>query len=202
MELGFGNGGWVRVADAGMPGPLYVRLLPDERGRLRIRELYLEAEDGPIRGEHLRGLPLHVLEAICNEDRSDVLNRLEVPGPDLSRAASYHATSWGRKVEHWVADSWWAQVAGSGVPQAPRARKRPRRTPPLPPQPLKAPDEGLTDAFLRTVAASYADAVRRGLAPAPTLAEEARVSHRTVHRWVYEARKRGIMPPGKQGRVG
>jgi hypothetical protein len=60
----------------------------------------------------------------------------------------------------------------------------------------------MTDDFLHTVARAYAIAALKGLPPAPAIAEQAGVSRRAVHKWVYTARKRGIMPPGTRGRVG
>ena len=36
----------------------------------------------------------------------------------------------------------------------------------------------------------------------PAIAEGAGVTARAVHKWIYTARKRGIMPPGTRGRVG
>ena len=68
--------------------------------------------------------------------------------------------------------------------------------------PLRAPAGGrLTDEFLRDVHRAYTAAVARGEWPAPALAEQAGVSLHAVRKWVYTARRRGIMPPGRQGVV-
>jgi hypothetical protein len=68
--------------------------------------------------------------------------------------------------------------------------------------PLDRPDR-LDDAFLHHVADAYVDAIRRGAAsPAVMLARQATVPVRTVHRWIYLARKAGHLPPGSQGRIG
>jgi hypothetical protein len=81
-----------------------------------------------------------------------------------------------------------------------RPPERPAEAPYVPP--LERPDR-LDDAFLRHVADAYADAIRRGAkSPAAALAAQAIVPVRTVHRWVYLARKAGHLPPGSQGRIG
>lgn len=67
---------------------------------------------------------------------------------------------------------------------------------------IKAPEGRLTDDFLRDVADVYRWATDAQQAPAPAIAELADVPVRTVHRWVYEARKRGILPPARTGRAG
>jgi hypothetical protein len=68
--------------------------------------------------------------------------------------------------------------------------------------PLDHP-ERIDDAFLRHVADAYADAIRRGAkSPAAAIAGESSLSVRTVHRWIYLARKAGHLPPGSQGRIG
>ena len=67
---------------------------------------------------------------------------------------------------------------------------------------LERPDR-IDDAFLRHVADAYADAIRRGArSPAAAIAAESTLPVRTVHRWIYLARKAGHLPPGSQGRVG
>jgi hypothetical protein len=60
----------------------------------------------------------------------------------------------------------------------------------------------MTGDFPHTVARTYALAALKGLPPAPAIAEQAGVSPRAVHKWVYTARKRGIMPPARAGGSG
>lgn len=67
---------------------------------------------------------------------------------------------------------------------------------------IQPPDGRLTDDFLRDVADAYRWLTDAKLAPAPAIAEMAGVPVRTVHRWVYEARKRQILPPARTGRAG
>ncbi len=67
---------------------------------------------------------------------------------------------------------------------------------------IKPPEGRLTDDFLKDVADVYRWATDVKQPPGPAIAELADVPVRTVHRWVYEARKRGILPPARSGRAG
>jgi len=221
MLASYGNGGWVCIDDEDLPGPLYLRFSKDDTGRWRTRELYLEGRWRHLVGADFRELALADLEAVILDGEEHLAGRAETPGPDLSRLAAHLATTWGpgaysgdhckgcgaptnrrgRALRDWVALSWFAQYPNSGVPQ----RKMPKGPkPPVEEQvpPIEAPRDGLTDDFLHHVAAAYRAAVRRRLRPGPELARQARVSVRTVHRWIYTARRRKIMPPGQRGRVG
>jgi hypothetical protein len=68
------------------------------------------------------------------------------------------------------------------------------------------PVDGLTDAFLADVARAYASAVARGERPNAAIRDqlggEEKVPLKTVQRWVYTARQRGIMPRGTKGAPG
>jgi hypothetical protein len=67
---------------------------------------------------------------------------------------------------------------------------------------LKRPGQRrLDDGFYRQVANAYADAVRHGLPPAKTLAEDADTPPGTVNRWIATARRRGYLSPAKPGKV-
>lgn len=67
---------------------------------------------------------------------------------------------------------------------------------------ITAPQGRITDAFLEDVAQAYRWHVGAKNAPAPAIAESSGIPVRTVHRWIYEARKRGILPPARTGRAG
>jgi hypothetical protein len=59
------------------------------------------------------------------------------------------------------------------------------------------------DDFYGVVAATYHRAVLRRLAPAQTIAEANDVPVTTVHRWIREARRRGLLPPARaRGQAG
>lgn len=67
---------------------------------------------------------------------------------------------------------------------------------------IKPPQGRLTDDFLRDVAEAYQWFAEAKQPPAPGIADIAEVPVRTVHRWIYEARKRGFLPPARTGRAG
>lgn len=54
----------------------------------------------------------------------------------------------------------------------------------------------IDDTFLADIARQYRDHVDAGRMPAPAIAEAEGTNVRNVHRWVYVARKRGLLPPG------
>jgi hypothetical protein len=64
------------------------------------------------------------------------------------------------------------------------------------------PTEGLTDDFLQALAKAYRAAVARGERPNVAIQEQTGYPLKTVQRWVYTARQRGIMPKGSKGKVG
>lgn len=222
MRVTYGNGGWIRVQDEGIPGWLYLKLDRDELGRWTTRDLYLDCSR-PLTADVLRRLPLARVEAIAAQgEGADRLDRsTRRPGPQLDLMAQAFATRHighrpncdkcgglvdprqGRPLD-WLETSWWAQVDDVKVrrPTPPRQGldQEPEEAAPAPP--LVAPTEGLTERFLGTVRAAYDRAVRDGMAPAPTLAGQAGVPVRTVHRWVYLARQRGIMPAAAPGKAG
>lgn len=70
------------------------------------------------------------------------------------------------------------------------------------PPTITLPDGRITDEFLRSVAAGYRWFAARGEAPSPGIAGLSGAPVRTVHRWVAEARKRGMLPPARTGRAG
>ena len=74
---------------------------------------------------------------------------------------------------------------------------------PLAPLPaLKRPTgRRLDDAGYGTVAEFYREASARGLKPRAAIAEAAGASPDVAGRWIYEARKRGFLPPTRPGRV-
>lgn len=206
MRIRFGNGGWVRVDDENLPGPLYLRYKL-AGNRPVLVEMYLDAggteiHPGITRDLDLRAYTAQVFMATTQYYPEWLARSVQIPGPDLSRLASYFGSSFGRRANHWVADSFRAQYEDSDVPQAPRAGERGTPTTPKAPVPVRPPENGLSDDFLSLVADNYAWAVGTGQSPAPMIAAQAQCSVRTVHAWVRKARDRGIMPPTSQGRRG
>lgn len=218
MRASFGNGGWVALDGLGLSGPLYVRVKPEPSGRLRIKEFYLDAsanEESPITGSDLRELPLARIEAFINTYADAVLKGMHYPAPDLSTFASYYKTSfmnYERQIEErdWVVISFANQAPSDALERLPKFRRVRRKT-----REWKdireadndfrlssGPVDGLTDEFLQDVARAYAAAVARGERPNVAIAEQTSYPLKSVQRWVYTARQRGIMPRGSKGRPG
>jgi 8-oxo-dGTP pyrophosphatase MutT (NUDIX family) len=197
VQVSYGNGGWVRVDHSYMPGPLYLRLVADDEGQWHTRELYLEGEDRHVEAADLRRLPLAALETVILADGGSniVASKARIPGPDLATLASYFGTTFGSVAEHhWIAQSLRAQLPEGEALRVTRVQDpRPVARPDVPP--LAPPEEGLTDDFLTHVAAAYVAAVKKGQNQAPELARQAGRPARTVHRWIYIARQRGLLPP-------
>jgi hypothetical protein len=223
MRASYGLSGWCRIDDdLDLPGPLYVRLR-NVGGNVQVSEIYVDGRGEAIKPAAIRNLPLRQIEEWIAGDYPR--GRLNVPGPDLSRLASSHATIWGRgtyagrhcdecggpvkrskphppygeqALTDWVALSWYAQYPGSGIPQSSSKGPKPGTPVPQPDLPRLDPPAGtriLSDDYLLAVKDAYAAAVANGLPPAKTLAPMAGVDVRTIHRWVSIARSRGLMDP-------
>ena len=203
MLISLGNGGWVRVDSEALPGPLYLRLVRDDAGHWHTREVYLEGEGRHIEAADLRNIPLRALETeiLANGGQQWMSAHAEILAPDLATLARYYATTFGRRgSDNWVAQSFIAQTPDGAALRPPQADSpEPVRHSPVPP--LAAPGmEGLTDEFLAHVAGAYRAAVASRKQPGPELARQAGVPVRTVHRWVYIARQRGIIAPAARKR--
>lgn len=209
-ELAYGKGGWVRYRDRRIP-LAYVRFAEFD-GRLRPTEVYVPAADGsPMDPRALRQLPLGDIEAAANDpdDGASLRAQLNMPAPDLRRASASYALGFGsqkKKPQDWVEAMIMAQDPRWDVPQAPS----PAPLPPLRTYEIDMPSLRLTaeagrdhgDDFYRDVARLYGLLTRLGQAPAPLLAEANNVAVSTAHRWVKEARRRGLLPAGRPGKAG
>ena len=218
LALSISLGGWLYVHGAGVPG-LHVRTLPDEAGRLRIVELFLDPGQ-PITAEALRGLPLAEVEAIANAhpNRSAVLDTLDEGIGDRLGILASRIGSVPGSADDWVAASYREAVEGTGPSKA----KRPRA-----PRGLRDIDFRLSaddmptggrldDSFMRRLARAYAAAVARGESPNMTIAQDVgypmtkdaatgkakQEGLRTVQSWVYQARRRDYLPPARKGAAG
>jgi hypothetical protein len=209
VRASFGHGGWVVLDGLDLPGPLYVRLRRDPNNRLRIKEFYLDASQGEAAISHadLRELPLGQIEAWLNAHREHVERKASRPSPDLSKYATFFSSGFDlNRPRHWVAQSF-AEQADDNRPRVERVERgwqdaRDSKEEAEFRLPLGAPPNGLTDQFLRDVAKAYAAAVARRERPNVALARQTGAPVKTVQRWVYTARQRGIMPRGSRGRPG
>jgi hypothetical protein len=151
-----------------------------------------------------------------------IRDRMTLPAPDLSTLASYFATTFMRYEELLAEGNWVAAclaVQDLLSPGQKRGFTEKQRLPVMRVPHAKrqwrdireadegfrltsGPTEGLSDDFLHDVAHAYAAAVARGEKPNVSIAEQVGYPLKTVQRWVYTARLRGIMPRGRRGAVG
>ena len=173
--LVYGRAGWSRFDSEDVPGSagsIYVRV--DEKGR--VVELVLAADRGrEITAAQLRRLPLSRLTAMIGARADLLLVGWDAPDPDI------------------------VEQLDEAFP-----KRRPRKPAVDTEARLQRPVGGrLDEDFLRQVAAAYTAAVARGDKPNQVLAQQ--VEHdstRTVERWVYLARKQGLLPKARPGAVG
>ncbi len=184
-RLSTGRGGWFRW-DEGSGWTLYARFLPDAAGRFRPTAVHLVAPEGSsISVTDLAAVPLRRMEAMLNSpgDAADLL-RLSIHQQAPGSATVEEATErWAREIG--VADA--QPLAATRKPQlritVPPGRRRP-------------------DLFYERVARAYSWLAEQGNRPATELAEVNDVPVSTVHRWVKEARHRGLLGPGRRGGAG
>src|SRR5688572_15734095 len=93
LQLGFGNGGWVRYLQDEPPLEAFVRFA-DRGGRLVAVDLLFSSDAG-LDTNTLRHFRLARLEALVNgpENASAVRERLGIPGPLVREAAALYATT-------------------------------------------------------------------------------------------------------------
>jgi hypothetical protein len=72
----------------------------------------------------------------------------------------------------------------------------------LPDELLLADPRSRPDEFYATVASTYRHLVSATAKPVVELALANEVPRTTAHRWVKEARRRGMLPPGRSGKAG
>lgn len=183
MQPAYKGDGWVRLTDEDFPGPLFLRLEPDERGRYRVVDLIWRSLWRPLVAADLRELNLAGIEEWLQADAEWIERDPDDPdGPGSSDGR------FDDELDRWSRDAWpWtADMVG------PTARV----------ERLQRPTNGLTDDFLRHVAAAHRQAVLDRLAPAPELARQVGdgATARTIHKWVAIARQRGLMPPAARRR--
>jgi len=227
--FGFGNGGWIRLYGlvAGDSAPFaLVRMTEAASGWLEIAELYLEGRVSDTVLDRLRPRPL---ERLLNSQELSgrIKERLGTPGCDLRRAASYYGTSFGGDAfdengrgMDWAAEMWLSQFPDPSIQRQPGWKMRKPvigiRRPPLQDSTgpgwlvsvdcrLDVPTERpYGDAFYRSVASIYIAIVAAGeRAPAKAIEAANNVTQSQAHRWIKEARRRGILAPAElSGRAG
>jgi hypothetical protein len=202
--LSVGNGGWVRFDESDDSGDrtTYARFAL-KRGRLGLVEVYLPHCTGV---RDLRAVPLAEIEAAVNAPKMSrsLVARLDVAGPLLNVAASHFATTFSKvRGKTWVTEMMASQTGG--VPAVAAVRPRARRA--VTPEPISAvldvpASRPYGDDFYRQVASVYSALSARVRNPASVIADANAVPVTTAHRWVKQARERGFLGAGQQGKRG
>lgn len=172
-----GPGGWARcnVPDVGDDASVDLRVLVqvDDRRRFYFSRVVV-ADDHGVSARTMRDLPLGRMQsALSNPRMADRLVELLMAppaagGPD---GAPEHIGDFGSRSRR-------KRSAGPAVLKVPEGRRKP-------------------DSFYQDVAVAYVELSGRSKQPAADLAEANGVPVTTVHRWVKEARRRGLMAPGR-----
>ncbi len=191
MLLDMGDGGWLRFYSLRDDVRARVRFVIREDGRLEPAEVHLERGGTQrLTGDNLRKLPLGHIEAWANGHmRDELVERINSSGQKVAKAT----------------DRWLAVMAG---PQDPETKLRTdtafkklsRRALILRvPNDLKKPD-----SFYQKVADLYTTLAEAGnRRPAQEIADANEdIDVTTVHRWIKEARRRGLLGSGRRGKAG
>lgn len=155
-----------------LPSTVHVRVEAHDDGRLGLAELRVI---GQLSSDLLRAIPVGRIEATANAQLT-VVDAAVVPAPTRRRrnAPLRHPRPPTPN------DTGWEQPP-SDAPGAPRGRP---------------------DRFYADIAAEYQDLTSSSRRPAADLADRHSVPVSTTHRWIKEARRRGLLAPGRPGKAG
>jgi hypothetical protein len=185
-----GRDGWAYWFNSQLDNAdVWLRFKRSEGGRFEIVDAHIS---GKVSGPLLRSLPLSRIEASVNApglDRSLEwrFNKGEPVGPGLwpDTKAKKNLLKWREGPAQEDATVRPATVALSVN---------------IPPVKIKAGKK--PDDFYKQVAERYSALASQTRRPAAVLAEKNGVPASTIHRWVREARRRGLLSPGHPGRAG
>lgn len=206
-------GGWLRLRETSGTGPaVYLHYAyggPAGQERLDLREVVMRAgSDEPLSARTWRRIPLLQIERALTLTLRLARSAPTAETEEAGRAALALFTEGIAEASLDHLDDYFAATQDatriyfhpmpSGMLVSDGAEGLPQGRIPQ----LHAPEGRLTDEFLTDVADVYRWVVATGQAPAPAIAEMSSTPVRTVQRWIYEARKRKILPPARPGRAG
>ncbi len=124
-----------------------------------------------------------------------------IPGypPDELRRIPFHRITLAVNADDRVKEELGARLGEEPEPGFRGAFGEPKRGTPL--LIKRPPGRRLDESFYQRVAVVYRQAVGRGLKPRVAIAEAAGVSNDVAGRWIYEARKRDLIPKTRPGKV-
>ncbi len=186
--LGIGRDGWVFVYLGERAPDVRVMVMPEGspgKSRLVIHALWVRASAGPqspasLAPTDIRDLVLGKIESMLNTPgyAGAVLGSLRrSSGPDFSPVTDWK-TAFRKAADLAVV----GEEEGSLRIEVPAERVH-------------------SDEFYLTVARTFARALQRSKRPAVDIANASGVPRTTVHRWLKEARRRGVLAPARRGRV-
>ncbi len=219
-RLKVGNGGWCVWDDAQVAGVVWTVRLSDEGGRYVVVELHVA---GRINTDVLRALPIGEIERQANhpDARPVIADRMTVPGPRVAELAALYATDprAGSDPERVGTNSPEPVVGSQGgdYPEIPDNLRFPDflleklargevldpesgevvELEPLVAVPRVPTGRPVPDDFYKEIADAYARI--GGPRPAIELSTLMSVEKERVHSWIKEARRRGLMEPGRKG---
>lgn len=167
------GGGWVNLRLDG-DRTVHVRFDDASDGRLVAIELYLA--DAAIDAQLLKRIPLERLEALVNQPETAQRLRERLREPGSPKMPTFDQPDWR---------------------SAMRVRRQVRARVEVPDLRGRYPDD-----FYKDVAHAYGWCIANGEQPAVAIADANEVDVNTVRRWIKEARRRGALPAGRQGRAG
>jgi hypothetical protein len=136
---------------------------------------------------HKIGASLDRVEAVLNND--DLRERM------IQRLLTLHADTKTLTQPRTIEQNWQAYLTERVEPEPARPRRRSLR--------LRVPEtKKFPDSFYERVAGLYSEVLAEGGRPASAIAAANELPLSTVHTWVREARRRGMLPPGRAGKAG
>jgi len=191
VRVRVGPGGWVQVFPADPTVEVQVRFRQTGRGRIAVAEVCIARNPG-VTADSTRAVPIGRLEAWANgpggaELRARIEDRKDQPDAELAaidteqRSAAPERAERGTGAEAQAGQDQMMRLAMKGTLKI--------RVPPGQPKP---------DSFYERFGKVYGQAAGATAKPAVQIAEANGVPVTTVHGWVKEARRRGLLVPGER----
>jgi transposase-like protein len=200
-------GGWAWWTTADMPEPDGVALRFAERpgadgapARLEAVDVVVHAERSGLTGQMLRTLPLARLQAAVNRPglADQVRQRIRAADRPIDLAA-FVPTEIRADQPEMLGSS--PEDRTSDAPLGVLDQQILDRAWSVDPKIVAPAGSRKPDAFYELVAERFALLAATGHRPAAAIAEASGVPATTVHRWVREARRRGLLPAGERSAV-